>query len=195
MKIFSSEHNFDHPWHTVVNAAWRKYPNPWKPEVTGLDVIDRRLGSDCVLRTSRVIKTEWHIPGWVARLIGLENPSYSYEYSEVNLKKQMMVLKSRNLNCTNFVDINETLIYKPNPQDSSKTMLEQSALITMKGVPLTDYCENLMVSTWDNNAIKGRDAMEWVIKSIKAEYEDLALKLANEFVELKQPLHGIPLPN
>jgi hypothetical protein len=190
MKIFSSEHIFDHPWNTVVNAAWRKYPNPLKPEVIGLDVLDRRLGNDGILRTSRIIKTEWHIPSWVTRLIGLENPNYSYEYSEVNLKDQQMILKSTNLNCTNFVDIDETLTYKLNPQDPSKTLMEQSAVITVKGVPLKDYCENLMVSTWSSNAHTGRQAMEWVISHIKKEYEELTQKLSTEFAELQQPLHG-----
>jgi len=190
MKIFSSEHIFDHPWNTVVNAAWRKYPNPLKPEVIGLDVIDRRLGDDGILRTSRIIKTEWHIPGWVTTLIGLENPNYSYEYSEINLKEQQMVLKSTNLNCTNFVDIDETLTYKRNPQDLSKTLMEQSAVITVKGVPLKDYCENLMVNTWSSNAHTGRQAMEWVIGHIKKEYEELTQKLSTEFAELQQPLHG-----
>jgi len=180
MRLFSSEHNFEHPWNTVVQAAWRKYPNPWKPEVTGVDVIDRRLGADGILRTSRVIKTEWHIPGWVSALIGLENPNYSYEYSEINLKRKSMILESQNLNCTNFVDISESMVYKPNPQDRDKTLLEQSAQITIKGVPLADYCENLMVSTWGKNAQKGRHAMEWVINCIKTEYEELTQKLANE---------------
>lgn len=35
-----------------------------------------------------------------------------------------------------------------------RTLLEQSAVITMKGVPLTDYCENLMINTMVSNAQK-----------------------------------------
>uniref|UniRef100_A0A915IIY5 PRELI/MSF1 domain-containing protein n=1 Tax=Romanomermis culicivorax TaxID=13658 RepID=A0A915IIY5_ROMCU len=141
-----------HTWDTVVHAAWRKYPNPLKPEVTGLDVIDRKLGEDGILRSKRILRTEWSIPRWVSNLIGLQNPSYSYEYSEVRLHDNHMVLKSKNLNCTNFVDIDETLVYKRHPENDEKTVLQHSAVITMHGVPLLDYCENLLVNTFNNNA-------------------------------------------
>lgn len=32
--------------------------------------------------------------------------------------------------------------------------MEHSAVITMKGIPLVDYCENLMATTINNNAHK-----------------------------------------
>ncbi|CAH1644913.1 unnamed protein product [Spodoptera littoralis] len=32
MKIWTSEHTFNHPWETVAQAAWRKYPNPITPQ-------------------------------------------------------------------------------------------------------------------------------------------------------------------
>jgi len=184
MKVWSHEHVFDHPWDTVVHAAWRKYPNPLKPEVVGLDVIDRTVDANGVLRTNRVITTEWHVPSWVTRLIGLRNPSFSFESSEVNPKKQEMVLKSRNLNCTNFVAVDETLVYRPHPEDPQKTILEQSAVISIRGIPLVDYTENLLASTMTTNANKGRQAMEWVIDNIKKEYDGFSKKIITEFNEL-----------
>jgi len=184
MKVWSQEHVFDHPWDTVVHAAWRKYPNPLKPEVVGLDVIDRKVDSNGVLRTSRVLTTEWKIPSWVTRLIGLRNPSHSFEQSEVDTKAQRMVLQTKNLNCTNFVSVDETLIYRPHPDDPNKTLLEQSAVISFSGIPLIDYMENTLVSTMSNNANKGRLAMEWVIDNLKKEYDGLSHKLITEFNEL-----------
>lgn len=184
MKVWSQEHVFDHPWQTVVHAAWRKYPNPLKPEVLGLDVIDRKVDNNGVLRTNRVITTEWHIPSWVTRLIGLRNPSYSYEQSEVDTISQRMVLQTRNLNCTNFVSVDETLIYRPHPDHPDKTILEQSAVVSIRGIPLIDYMENTLASTMSNNATKGRQAMEWVIDNIKKEYEGLSNRLITEFNEL-----------
>jgi len=184
MKVWSQEHVFDHPWHTVVHAAWRKYPNPLKPEVVALDVIDRKVDKDGVLRTSRVISTEWHIPYWVTRCIGLRNPNHSFERSEVNLKTQRMILQSRNLNCTNFVSVDETLVYRPHPENPDKTLLEQSAVVSIRGIPLIDYMEDLLASTMSKNANKGRQAMEWVIDNIKKEYDGFSKKLLTEFNEL-----------
>jgi len=184
MKVWSHEHVFDHPWHTVVHAAWRKYPNPLKPEVVGLDVIDRKVDDNGILRTNRVITTEWSIPSWATRLIGLRNPTLSYEQSEVNAKAQRMVLQTRNLNCTNFVSVNETLIYRQHPEDPQKTLLEQSAVVSIRGVPLIHYMEDLLASTMYKNANKGRQAMEWVIDNIKKEYDGLSKKILTEFNEL-----------
>lgn len=184
MKVWAHEHVFDHPWQTVVHAAWRKYPNPLKPEVVGLDVVDRKVDEQGVLRSSRVLSTEWHVPSYVTRLTGLRNPSYSYEQSEVNTKTQRMILKTRNLNCTNFVSVDETLVYRPHSEDPNKTVLEQSTVVSIRGIPLIDYMENLLASTMRNNANKGRQAMEWVIDNIKKEYDGLSKKILTEFNEL-----------
>jgi len=192
MKIWTSEHVFDHPWQTVVHAAWRKYPNPINPAVNGLDVLERKVTSDGVLRSSRVLSTEWHIPSWVTGLIGLSNPSYAYEYSEVCPAEQRMELKTVNLNCTKFVSVDETLVYKPHPDDPEKTLLEQSAAITVQGIPLVDYMEGLMESAINANAQKGRQAMEWVIGTIAREYQELSQKLNIEYQEFSHSVrHGI----
>jgi len=184
MRVWSQEHTFDHPWHTVVHAAWRKYPNPLKPEVVGLDVVDRKVDNNGVLRTNRVITTEWHIPSWVTRIIGLRNPTYSYEQSEVNTKSQRMVLQTRNLNCTNIVSVDETLVYRQHPDDPQKTLLEQSTVVSIRGVPLINYMEDLLASTMSSNANKGRQAMEWVIDNIKKEYDGFSKKIITELNEL-----------
>jgi len=184
MKVWSQEHVFDHPWHTVVHAAWRKYPNPLKPEVVGLDVVDRKVDENGVLRTNRVFTTEWHIPYWVSRCIGLRNPTYSYERSEVDRKAQRMVLQTTNLNCTNFVSVDETLVYRPHPDFPDKTILEQSAVVSIRGIPLIDYMEDTLASTMRTNSNKGKQAMEWVIDNIKKEYDGFSKKLLTEFNEL-----------
>jgi len=184
MKVWSQEHVFDHPWHTVVQAAWRKYPNPLKPEVVGLDVVDRTVDEKGVLRTNRVFSTEWHIPSWVTRCIGLQNPNYSYERSEVDRTGKRMVLQTTNLNCTNFVSVDETLVYRPHPDHPDKTILEQSATVSIRGIPLIDFMEDTLASTMRNNSTKGKQAMEWVIDNIKKEYDGFSKKLLTEFNEL-----------
>ncbi len=58
------------------------------------------------------------------------------------------------MNCTNFISVDETLVYRPHPENPEHTLLEQSAVITVKGVPLVEYCEQLMASTINSNAFK-----------------------------------------
>lgn len=55
-------HN-SHPWETVAQAAWRKYPNPMNPAVIGTDVVERTV-VDGVLHTHRLVSSKWFFPRW-----------------------------------------------------------------------------------------------------------------------------------
>uniref|UniRef100_A0ABI7WEG1 PRELI/MSF1 domain-containing protein n=4 Tax=Felidae TaxID=9681 RepID=A0ABI7WEG1_FELCA len=145
MKIWTSEHVFDHPWETVTTAAMQKYPNPMNPSVVGVDVLDRHIDPSGKLHSHRLLSTEWGLPSIV-----------------------------KSISFTNMVSVDERLIYKPHPQDPGKTVLTQEAIITVKGVSLSSYLEGLMASTISSNANKGREAMEWVIHKLNAEIEELA---------------------
>ncbi|KAM5245714.1 PRELI domain containing protein 3B isoform 2-T2 [Ctenodactylus gundi] len=144
MKIWTSEHVFDHPWETVTTAAMQKYPNPMNPNVVGVDVLDRHIDPCGKLHSHRLLSTEWGLPSIV-----------------------------KSISFTNMVSVDERLIYKPHPQDQEKTVLTQEAIITVKGVSLSSYLEGLMASTISSNANKGREAMEWVIHKLNAEIEEL----------------------
>ncbi|XP_036100519.1 PRELI domain containing protein 3B-like isoform X2 [Molossus molossus] len=144
MKIWTSEHVFDHPWETVTTTAMQKYPNPMNPSVVGIDVLDRHIDPSGKLHSHRLLSTEWGLP------------------STVN-----------NISFTNMVSGDERLIYKPHPQDREKTVLTQEAIIAVKGVSLSSYLEGLMANTISSNASKGREAMEWVIHKLNAELEEL----------------------
>uniref|UniRef100_A0A8C0NTG7 PRELI domain containing 3B n=2 Tax=Canis lupus familiaris TaxID=9615 RepID=A0A8C0NTG7_CANLF len=145
MKIWTSEHVFDHPWETVTTAAMQKYPNPMNPSVVGVDVLDRHIDPSGKLHSHRLLSTEWGLPSIV-----------------------------KSISFTNMVSVDERLIYKPHPQDPEKTVLTQEAIISVKGVSLSSYLEGLMASTISSNANKGREAMEWVIHKLNAEIEELA---------------------
>lgn len=174
MKIWTSEHIFNHPWETVTTAAMQKYPNPMNTSVVGVDVLDRHVDTRGKLHSSRLLSTEWGIPSVVKSLIG-SNRTWTYvqEHSVVDPVEKTMELKSRNITFTNLVSVDERLVYKPHPQDSEKTVLTQEAIISVKGISLSSYLEGLMASTMSSNASKGREAMEWVIRRLNTEIEEL----------------------
>ncbi len=68
MLQYGSLHCFRHPWETVTTAAWRKYPNPLNPNVVGLDVIDRKVDKKGILKSHRLMRTEWGLPKWVTQV-------------------------------------------------------------------------------------------------------------------------------
>ncbi|XP_076470409.1 PRELI domain containing protein 3B-like [Babylonia areolata] len=174
MKFWTSEHTFDHPWETVVTASWRKYPNPHNPAVIGLDVVDRSVDQQGVLHSHRLLSTAWGLPGWVTKLIGMDRVCYASEHSQVDPGKRTFTLKTRNITFCNVVTINEVLSYFPDPQDSSKTILHQEAMVSVRGLPLRNKMESLMTDTISRNAGKGRVAMEWVIQALKTEAQDFS---------------------
>lgn len=155
MKIWTSEHVFDHPWETVTTAAMQKYPNPMNPSVVGVDVLDRHVDPSGKLHSHRLLSTEWGLPSIVKSLIGAaRTKTYVQEHSVVDPLRRTMELKSTNISFTNMVSVDERLTYKPHPQDPEKTVLTQEALITVKGVSLSSYLEGLMASTISSNANK-----------------------------------------
>lgn len=173
MKIWTSEHTFNHPWETVAQAAWRKYPNPMNPAVIGTDVVDRKV-VDGVLHTHRLVSSMWGFPQWAQSIVGSTNVCYASEHSEVNPVTRQMILKTRNLTFCRFIAVDETVSYAPHPQDPSKTLLKQEAVVTVKGVPLTSYVEDLLTTKISLNAGKGRQAIEWVINKLDAEVKEIA---------------------
>uniref|UniRef100_A0A3B3XE80 PRELI/MSF1 domain-containing protein n=1 Tax=Poecilia mexicana TaxID=48701 RepID=A0A3B3XE80_9TELE len=164
-----------HPWEMVTKAAMQKYPNPMNPSVFGVDVLDRNIDQQGRLHSKRLLSTEWGLPSIVKSLIGnVRTCTYIQESSIVDPKEKMFELQSSNITFTNMVSVDEKLTYKPHPEDPEKTILTQEAIISVKGVSLSSYLEGVMANTISTNAGKGREAMEWVIRRLNAEIEELA---------------------
>ena len=68
MRIWTSEHVFNHSWETVTTGQWQKYPNPHNQAVLGTDVLDRRV-EDGVLHSHRSV--EWSVQYFLAILPSL----------------------------------------------------------------------------------------------------------------------------
>lgn len=190
MKIWTSEHTFNHPWETVAQAAWRKYPNPMNPAVLGTDVVDRKVVNG-ILHTHRLVSSKWGLPKWVQSLIGPANICYASEHSIVNPLTRSMTLKTTNVTFGKYVAVDELVRYEPHPEEVGKTLLRQEAVITVQGVPLNNYMEDLLTNTIMSNANKGRQAIEWVIDKINTEVMEIKANAVKTSDELKKSLDGI----
>uniref|UniRef100_A0A1A9UNK6 PRELI/MSF1 domain-containing protein n=1 Tax=Glossina austeni TaxID=7395 RepID=A0A1A9UNK6_GLOAU len=173
MKIWTSEHTFNHPWETVTQAAWRKYPNPMTPSILGTDVVERKV-VDGVLHTHRLVQSKWYFPKWTHQLIGSAKICFASERSTVDPNKRQMMLKTINLTFCRHISVDEVLYYEPHPTDPGKTLLKQEASVSVRGVPLSHYMEDLLTSTISKNAGKGRQGLEWVIGRINSEVMGIA---------------------
>ncbi|XP_068724509.1 PRELI domain containing protein 3B-like [Montipora capricornis] len=176
MKFWSSEHIFNHCWDRVTQAVWRKYPNDLNPNVKTMDVLDRRVDEEGRLHTLRLVGSEGFLPSWVCNMIGVNNLCYAYEHSVVDPVKKTMVMGSRNMTLSGFVNVEETLTYSQH-EDNDRTRLTQDAIIKVFGISFKDYFEGLIKSTMASNASKGRQAMEMVIGKINKEVQDFATNI------------------
>jgi len=178
MKIWTSEHIFDHPWETVAQAAWRKYPNPITTSVIGTDVVERKVDQNGVLHTHRLVSSKWYFPKWTQALIGTAHVCYASERSTVDAKDKVMTLKTNNITFGKFISVDEMLMYSPHPSDPSKTLLRQEATVVVDGVPLNHYMEDMLTKSISTNANKGRQGLEWVINKINTEVNELTTSAA-----------------
>lgn len=96
---------------------------------------------------------------------------YASEKSEVDPNKKHMSLKTINLTFGRHISVDEVLSYTPHPTDPQKTLLRQEATVTVHGVPLSYYMENMITSNISANASKGRLGLEWVISKINSEVQ------------------------
>jgi len=192
MKIWESQHTFSHPWETVTQAMWRKYPNPLNPHVIGVDIVDRRVTPEGILISERLMTTEWGLANWVKKLIGFEEHAYAHEVSAVDPNTKTLNINSRNLTFSSKVSVEERITYKPDPEDpDNKTLMNQQAIVTVQGVPLTSYMEQLMTSSIAGNANNGRQALESVIQRVQSEAKELKETLNKFETEVKTSLDDI----
>ena len=191
MKIWESQHTFSHPWETVTKALWRKYPNPLNPHVIGVDIVDRRVTPEGHLFSERLMTTEWGLANWVKKLIGFDEHAYAHEISTVDPEKKTLSINSRNLTFESKVNVEERITYSPHPEDPDKTLMTQQAIVTVQGVPLTSYMEQLMTTSIAGNASKGREALESVIVRVQNEAKDIKDTLTKLDTDLKTSLDDI----
>jgi len=161
MRVWSSEHKFDHSWETVVTANLNKYPNPITNAIVGIDVLERRINYG-MLKQKRLILSQWSLPDWARRFV-CGPACYATETSEIDPLSKTMTMKTTNITMSNKLAFEEKLTYTPHPTEPNVTILRQEATISVFGVPLSSFLEDFLTKNIVINANKGRQALEWVI--------------------------------
>ncbi|GMS85701.1 hypothetical protein PENTCL1PPCAC_7876, partial [Pristionchus entomophagus] len=189
MKIWTSEHVFDHDWETVVHAAWRKYPNPCNGAVTAMDVMDQKFDEGRLV-SERILQSHFPIPSWATKLTGFSGTQYSHEHTSIDPSARHMRLTTRNLCGSSFMRVDERLTYRPHASESGKTVLTQEASVTINLPAFTDYCEKTFLHVYETNAAKGRSGIEWVIDHLRKEVNDLTNKVSTEVHDMQEKVMG-----
>jgi hypothetical protein len=168
MKVFSNSVTFDYSWDEVSTANWQKY-GPWNNKsehVIAVDTISRNVDpATGILRTERLICCKQTAPEWIKTLIGNADESYVYEASYIDPAKRTLTMVSQNLTWSNFVSVQEEVVYKP--LGTNQTQFLQSARITALAggwQRIKNSIEDCLVTRFRENAVKGREGFERVLE-------------------------------
>lgn len=170
MRLFQTSHYFNYPWEQVTAANWKKYPNELSTHVVSVDILDRSIDVERqVLRTERLIACKQPIPSWLSCIVGGQDRSFIREVSEVNLKEKTLVMKSHNMTMNHILQVNETVIYRPDGDVPEKrTIFDQQAEITAYGSfkRICEKIEEWSVERFGQNARIGKMGFETVLEKI-----------------------------
>jgi hypothetical protein len=172
MKVFSNTVTFDYSWEEVSTANWRKY-GPWNNKsehVIAVDTLSRSVDDATgILRTERLITCRQSAPEWIKSMMGCKmDDSYVHETSYVDPKARTVTMVSQNLTWSNFVSVQEEVVYKPLLDGAAeKTQFLQSARITALcggWQRIKNSIEDTLVTRFRENAVKGREGFERVLE-------------------------------
>lgn len=109
------------------------------------------------------------------RIVGTE-VSYVREVSEVNPLNKTVVLRSMNLTGNNFLSVQETVVYSPDPVfPESRTIFKQDARITAYGAfsRICSAVEDWSIERFGQNARRGKLGLEAVLEMSSKAFRDI----------------------
>jgi len=174
----SLHHTFKHSWQEIALASWKKYPCPSRPDILSVDIIRRDYDpSTQTLSSTRLLTNKTQIPSFINFVMGLGNSDVGFfvEESIVDPVNKKMVMKGRNITFSNFIQVEETCTYTPDPKNENWTMFKQD--VSIKVVPyenipkVTRLIEEFSIKKFTENALKGQAVMEQTIANLKKEAE------------------------
>jgi len=176
VKLFSTEHTFNHPFERVTSAFWRKYPNDAAAHVKAIDITDRRVDANGRLITNRIMSCESALPSW-ARAAGLPSLCYVAECSVVDPVSKQMVVKSCNLSGAAIMTVEETCTYSQCPErPTAATHYKQEAKITAFLPFISGKFESYSFASLQSKSKEGMAVVESLCQRIQA-HKDGALSL------------------
>lgn len=168
-------------WQAVSLASWKKYPNPERPDVLSVDIIDKKFDPETGTLTARrvVIMKDRRLPRILQPIFG-GGYCICVEDSVVDPINKKMVLQARNVTFQNVASIDETCTYTVSPLNKLHTHLEQEAKVTAFPFGVKGSIEKFLGDKFKTNAVAGRKIMDKAIERVLDEYHEAYDKFRSE---------------
>jgi hypothetical protein len=139
-----------HSWEDCAIASWKKWPNPRRPDVLCVDIINKEFDEATgVLKATRLMMLKSWVPSWMP-LAG-NNVCFFLEESITDPKNKRLILKGKNLTFQNLAEMEETCIYT---EDENGTFFEQEGAVTAYTFGLARRMEKFCLDRFRNAAIQ-----------------------------------------
>mmetsp|Transcript_174 Transcript_174/g.597 ORF Transcript_174/g.597 Transcript_174/m.597 type:complete len:241 (-) Transcript_174:60-782(-) len=177
----SLSHTFPYEWEDVSLASWKKYPNPERPDVLSVDIIDRKFDPATGQLTARrvVIMKDRRLPRILQPIFG-GGYCICVEDSVVDPVNKKMVLQARNVTFQNIASIEETCTYTVSAHSAAHTNLVQEAKVTAFPFGVKGTIEKFLGDKFKSNAVAGRKIMDKAIERVMDEYKEAYDKFRTE---------------
>lgn len=163
VKIYAHNYTYDHPWKNVTLAFWLRYPNPYASHILSVDVVDRTIDKVTgILRTTRLIVKRGKLPKWGQKLI--KTPvSYIIEETEVDPRSRVMISRTRNLDHTRVMQVEETQIFRANNNDAITSARTEARIRSNFGWGLSQRIEKYGITRFGENTLRSRKGMSYIL--------------------------------
>jgi len=180
-------HTFKHPWKDISLATWFKYPNPSRPDVLCVDMLNREFDADTgVLRIRRLLTLRVAIPFWLEKITGGAR-CFFVEDAVIDPNNNRMELTGKNVSWSQLVEMKEHVTYSTSSENKDWTHMKQEAKVSVFSFGLQRKVEDICIKNFKDNAWKGRELMEQAITKVRRELlavEEFGNKLKLETEEL-----------
>ncbi|KAG1218980.1 hypothetical protein G6F35_007872 [Rhizopus arrhizus] len=136
VKFYSHAFNYDYQWQNVTLAFWLRYPNPFASHVLAVDVLDRYVDENGILKTTRLVLKKGKAPKWFPENFLKNSEAFIIEESEVDPKNKTMITRTKNLNHVRVMQIEETQIFKQHEQNPDWTAFVLKDLDKVLSLPM-----------------------------------------------------------
>jgi hypothetical protein len=127
-KFYSAENTFNYHFDQVLQAFWRRYPNPYSSHVLSEDTIFREVKKDGKLYSKRLLTKTNKVPNWGKKFFKAKFVCI-VEESVVDPKAKTLITYTRNIGFNKIMNVVEKVIYRTSTDQPGKTIAMRSAWI------------------------------------------------------------------
>ncbi|KAF9270573.1 MSF1-domain-containing protein [Marasmius fiardii PR-910] len=140
MKFYTHSFHYDDPWSIVTLAYFLRYPNPYANHILSCDVISREITPSGSLLTTRLILKKGQLPRWAPKGIISRTESWVIEESEVDPLGKTVRCKTKNLEFTKVMKLEESVFFQHTP-DGKTLQTTEARVLSSFGWGLTKRIE------------------------------------------------------